>query len=412
MAVLRQQPPSRRRLHPASPLCILFVLLSLLLSILSITSTIKSSTKIITTKPYNQPRPLNVDEIGNPYHNFGLFETDYEQMLNNLKIFVYPDIYGNSSSPFSNIFVPIPNPTNPKLGNYYSEHAFKSSLMRSSFVTMDPDRADLFFMPFSVNAMRNDRRLHSESSISDFVARYAGKIGSELGFWNKSGGADHFFVCCHSVGREAASKNWELRNNAIQVTCSSSYFQRFFLPHKDVALPQIWPRPEETLLNPPVAREKLVFFSGRVQNSRVRQDLLAMWENDGDMYINTLNQSLPYLEGFKRSRFCLHVKGYEVNTARVCDAIHYGCVPVIISNYYELPFANVLDWSKFAVIIRQEDISLLKKILLSISDNNYLEMYNNLNIIRKHFRWNEKPQRYDSFHMIIYQLWLRRNSHY
>ena len=82
------------------------------------------------------------------------------------------------------------------------------------------------------------------------------------------------------------------------------------------------------------------------------------------------NLSFQYEEGFRRSRYCLHVKGYEVNTARISDgsdAIHYGCIPVIISNYYDLPFSDLLYWSKFSIIIGQEDIGFLKKILLSVS---------------------------------------------
>lgn len=174
-------------------------------------------------------------------------------MLQNFRIFVYPDIY-NVSSPFSNIFLPHSNSFNSKIGNYYSEHAFKTALLKSSLITDRPELADMFFMPFSINAMRNDRRLRSEEAISEFVAKYAGRISGEFGYWNASGGADHFYVCCHSVGREAVSKHSGLYNNAIQVACSSSYFQRFFVAHKDVGLPQVWPRAGLKVLNPPHAR--------------------------------------------------------------------------------------------------------------------------------------------------------------
>lgn len=201
--------------------------------------------------------PSHSQRLGGPYHNWELFAADYEEMQQNFKIFVYPDIY-NASSPFANIFLPHPNSFNSisksKIGNYFSEHAFKAALLQSSLITPRPELAHMFFMPFSINAMRNDRRLRSEAAISDFVAQYAARISSEFDFWNASGGADHFYVCCHSVGREAASKHQGLYNSAIQVTCSSSYFQRFFVAHKDVGLPQVWPRPGFQVLNPPHAR--------------------------------------------------------------------------------------------------------------------------------------------------------------
>ncbi|KAL8519887.1 hypothetical protein ACS0TY_010718 [Phlomoides rotata] len=348
-----------------------------------------------------------------PYHNWELFDADYQEMLNKLKIFVYPDVsMNNESSPFARIFLPHPDPLDPKIGNYYSEHAFKLALLQSSFVTELAEEAHFFFMPFSINAMRNHPLLRSESAISDFVANYVSRISTDFPFWNASGGADHIFVCCHSVGREATSKHFEVRNNAVQLTCSSSYFQRLYTAHKDIALPQIWPRQNDQVLIPPNMRTKLVFFAGRVQNSNIRQELLSLWGNDTSFSINSGHPSLPYEEGFRKSKYCLHVKGYEVNTARVVDAIHYGCVPVVISNYYELPFANILDWSKFSIIVNQQDVPLLKSILMSVSEEMYMNLYQNLCMVRKHFRWHVvMPESYDAFHMTLYQLWLKRGVH-
>ncbi|KAL8519884.1 hypothetical protein ACS0TY_010718 [Phlomoides rotata] len=339
--------------------------------------------------------------------------SNYQEMLNKLKIFVYPDVsMNNESSPFARIFLPHPDPLDPKIGNYYSEHAFKLALLQSSFVTELAEEAHFFFMPFSINAMRNHPLLRSESAISDFVANYVSRISTDFPFWNASGGADHIFVCCHSVGREATSKHFEVRNNAVQLTCSSSYFQRLYTAHKDIALPQIWPRQNDQVLIPPNMRTKLVFFAGRVQNSNIRQELLSLWGNDTSFSINSGHPSLPYEEGFRKSKYCLHVKGYEVNTARVVDAIHYGCVPVVISNYYELPFANILDWSKFSIIVNQQDVPLLKSILMSVSEEMYMNLYQNLCMVRKHFRWHVvMPESYDAFHMTLYQLWLKRGVH-
>ncbi|KAK6139097.1 hypothetical protein DH2020_027158 [Rehmannia glutinosa] len=357
----------------------------------------------------SSPPPLEIKTMASPYHNWELFNADYHEMLKRLRIFVYPDVsMNNESSPFARVFLPHPNPLDPKIGNYFSEHAFKLALLQSSLVTRRPEEAHFFFMPFSINVMRNHHRLHSELSISNFVANYVSRISSEFEFWNASGGADHFFVCCHSVGREAASKHFGVRNNAIQITCSSSYFQRLYTAHKDIALPQVWPRLRDQVLNPPNRRTKLVFFAGRVQNSDIRQELLSLWENDTSFSIFSGHPSFPYEEGFRTSKYCLHVKGYEVNTARLVDAIHYGCIPVLISNYYDLPFANILDWSRFSIIVNQRDVAFLKNILTTVSEETYLNLYRNLGMIRKHFRWHAVPMSYDAFHMTAYQLWLRR----
>ncbi|KDP23220.1 hypothetical protein JCGZ_23053 [Jatropha curcas] len=352
----------------------------------------------------------HLKELGSgPYHNWKLFAADFKEMMQHLKIYVYPDVFNRSNS-LANIFLPLENPfQHPKLDNYLSEHMFKAALLRSPLLTLVPEQAHLFFLPFSINNLRNDHRFHSEASISKFVAQYTTTISHRFKFWNASAGADHFYVCCHSVGRLAASSHSALHNNAIQLTCSSSYFQRLFVSHKDVGLPQVWPRPPQKTLNPPHTRHRLVYFAGRLQNSHIRQELINLWGNDTDMDIFDGSPSFPYDEGFKRSRYCLHVKGYEVNTARISDAIHYGCIPVIISNNYDLPFANVLDWSKFSIIIHHRDIAFLKKRLLAITTQTYLDMYHNLCKVRRHFRWHITPKGYDSFYMSAYQLWLRRS---
>ncbi|GLJ45744.1 hypothetical protein SUGI_0962680 [Cryptomeria japonica] len=345
------------------------------------------------------------EQLEGPYHNWGLFQADFQQMLRTFKIYVYPDIYNNNSS-FAGIFLPHPNPYDRKLGNYFSEHMFKVGLLKSPFLTSNPREAHFFFLPFSINSLRNDRRVFSGAAIAQFVADYSKNISESFGFWNRSQGADHFYVCCHSVGRDVASKFVDLHRNVVQVVCSSSYFQRFYVSHKDVALPQVWPRLPETNLVPPSERTTLAFFAGRVQNSRIRQRLIELWENDTSMIIS--GKFHDSREGLTKSKYCLHVKGYEVNTARISDAIHFGCVPVIISDHYDLPFANVLDWSKFSIVISHNDVQHLKAILLSISEEMYASFLANLHLVRRHFNWNASPQDYDSFLMTVYQLWLRR----
>lgn len=115
----------------------------------------------------------------------------------------------------------------------------------------------------------------------------------------------------------------------------------------------------------------------------------------------------PYTQELLNSKFCLHVKGFEVNTARAGDALYHGCVPVIIANHYDLPFTDILDWKSFSIIVATLDIPLLKKIL---RNSDYLVLKSNVLDVRKHFQWHFPPVDYDAFHMVMYELWLRRSS--
>ncbi|KAK4282120.1 hypothetical protein QN277_013533 [Acacia crassicarpa] len=336
------------------------------------------------------------------YHERDMFMEDYEEMKRSFKIYVYPH---SKDDAFANVLLPANEEPG---GNYASESYFKKALMNSQFITPDPANADLFFMPFSIASLRHDRRV-GVGGIKGFVRDYIREISHKYPYWNRSDGADHFYVACHSVGRTAMEKAPQVKFNAIQVVCSSSYFLTGYIAHKDTCLPQIWPRQG----NPPNLassdRKKLAFFAGGM-NSRERKQLVRTWGNDSEIFAHAGRLKTPYADELLGSKFCLHAKGYEVNTARIGDSIYYGCVPVVVADYYDLPFADVLNWNSFSVVVNAIDIPLLKKVLKDISTEEYQKLHNNVLKVRKHFKWHSSPVDFDAFYMVMYELWLRRSS--
>ena len=170
------------------------------------------------------------------FHDETIFYEDYREMKKSMKIFIYPH---SKKEPFSHALLPVDfDPT----GNYASEGYFHKVLVKSHFITKDPEKADFFFMPFSITALRNDRKV-SVHGIPSFIRGYVSTIQEKYPFWNRSGGVDHFYAACHSVGRTAMSETEEVKVNAIQVVCSASHFIKGYVAHKDISLPQVWPRP-------------------------------------------------------------------------------------------------------------------------------------------------------------------------
>jgi hypothetical protein len=51
---------------------------------------------------------------------------------------------------------------------------------------------------------------------------------------------------------------------------------------------------------------------------------------------------------------------------------------VILSDYYDLPFNDVLDWRKFAVVLKERDVYQLKSILKSISQEEFVSLHKSL----------------------------------
>ncbi|KAK9715906.1 hypothetical protein RND81_06G197900 [Saponaria officinalis] len=339
----------------------------------------------------------------NVYHDKEIFLQNYEEMKKNLKIYIYPH---DKNDPFASSLLPVYTPEPG--GNYASESYFKNVLFKSRFVTTNPSEADLFFLPFSIASLRHDRRV-GVGGLQDFIKDYMTSVIQIYPYWNRTDGADHFYVACHSIGRMAMEKVGFVKSNAIQVVCSSSYFLANYYAHKDVCFPQIWPRHDEPLDLGLSKRKRLAFFAGAV-NSPIRKEVLKAWQNDTSIFVHSGRMKAPYSEQLLGSKYCLHVKGFEVNTARIGDALFYGCVPVILADYYDLPFMDIVNWKSFSVIVTSSDISNLKKILTNISSKEYSKLQANVLKVRKHFQWNKSAVDFDAFYMVLYELWLRRSS--
>ena len=70
---------------------------------------------------------------------------------------------------------------------------------------------------------------------------------------------------------------------------------------------------------------------------------------------------------------------------KVIVDIPFSFSAVIISDYYDLPFNGILDWRKFAVILRERDVYQLKQILKAITDEEFVRLHNNLVKVRHLF---------------------------
>lgn len=56
----------------------------------------------------------------------------------------------------------------------------------------------------------------------------------------------------------------------------------------------------------------------------------------------------------------------------------YASFAVILSDYYDLPFNDILDWRKFSIILKESEVYNLKQVLKDISDAEFLQLHENL----------------------------------
>ncbi|XP_073102098.1 probable glycosyltransferase At5g03795 isoform X1 [Elaeis guineensis] len=320
--------------------------------------------------------PSDLPSSPTVYHSPEVFRRNYAEMERKFKVFIYPE--GDPNTYYQ---------TPRKLtGKYASEGYFFQNIRESRFRTDDPDQAHLFFIPISPHKMRG--KGISYENMTMIVQNYVEGLISKYPYWNRTLGADHFLVTCHDVGVRAFEGLPFLIKNSIRVVCSPSY-DVGYIPHKDVALPQVLqpfalPAGGNDIEN----RTVLGFWAGH-RNSKIRVILARVWENDTELAIsnNRISRAigeLVYQKRFYKTKFCICPGGSQVNSARIADSIHYGCIPVILSNYYDLPFNDILDWHKFSLILKESDVYQLKSILKAISHEEFIALHKSL----VKFVWN------------------------
>ncbi|GAB4827497.1 hypothetical protein Ancab_034380 [Ancistrocladus abbreviatus] len=317
-----------------------------------------------------------------PYLSPTTLFQNYQKMLNNFKIFIYPQ-----NTPV--------NFTNPILNLFYG------SLLSSPFRTSDPEEAHLFFVPFPPNqSPRSLARL-----IADLRATYP--------YWQRTLGADHFYLSCEGV-RPSSSRNVvELKKNAVQISCLPSR-SGAFIPHKDITFPPLIHAPPHLL--PP--KEKISRTLKYVGYYRSSSSSTAGWGIIGSLISDSefLIESEPsdqwtQVRRVESSKFCLFT--YDGTLSGVGEALKYGCVPVVITDrpIQDLPFMDLLRWQDLALFVGSSNgDEELKHVLHDTSEERYERMRGLGMTAAQHFVWNASPQPLDAFHMLMYQLWFRRHA--
>ncbi|KAM3208037.1 hypothetical protein ACQJBY_063000 [Aegilops geniculata] len=300
--------------------------------------------------------------------------------------------------------------------------------------TWDAGRAHAFFLPFSVVQMVElaYRPLsYDRAPLLSLVGDYVRVVASRHPFWNRSAGADHFMLSCHDWGPDVSKGDPELYANGIRALCNANTSEGF-RPGKDVSIPEINLYTGDTprqLLGPPPglsARPYLAFFAGG-RHGHIRELLLRHWKGRDPATFPVYEYDLPsatgnssshkrrgrdrqsdYFDYMHRSRFCLCPSGHEVASPRVVEAIHAGCIPVLVTDGYAPPFADVLRWESFSVSVPVADIPRLKEVLEGIPTAEVERLRDGMRLVKRHFTLRQPPERLDMFHMILHSVWLRR----
>ncbi|KAL2548828.1 Exostosin family protein [Forsythia ovata] len=285
-----------------------------------------------------------------------------------------------------NFMIFIYNPSKPFTFQNQTASLFYSSLLKSSFLTQDPNEAHLFFVPFSPDTSKRS------------LARLVRDLRINHPYWNRTLGADHFFVSPAGIDYSSDRNVLELKKNSVQISVFPVTSANF-IPHKDITLPPL--NPSALVISAAPKNASTTTFLGYIKwDGKTESNLVEELKKDGDFLIDIETDSLDHVGNVKNSKFCLLF--YGVDVAWMVEAMALGCVPVVIVDrpIQDLPLMDVLRWSDLGLLVAARGgAKRLKEVLNDVGEGKYSEMRGMASAASKHLVWNEEPQPLDAFHM-------------
>lgn len=293
---------------------------------------------------------------------------------------------------------------------YLFDDMKKNSLERvGSAVTrvMDPEEADLFYVPFfsslslvanpirsgNVVAANVDRPAYSDEEMQESLIEWLEKQK----YWKRNNGWDHVFICQDPNALYKVVDR--VKNGVLLVSDFGRLARNQASLAKDVILPYSHRIDTYTGDIGVENRNSLLFFMGnryRKEGGKIRDLLFQLLEKEEDVIIKHGAQSRESRrearKGMHTSKFCLHPAGDTPSACRLFDAIVSLCVPVIISDYIELPFEDVVDYRKIAVFVDSNTAvkpRFLVKKLRKVSMERILEFQRELKKVKHYYEYED-----------------------
>eukprot|EP00931_Biecheleriopsis_adriatica_P065210 TRINITY_DN39808_c0_g1_i1.p1 TRINITY_DN39808_c0_g1~~TRINITY_DN39808_c0_g1_i1.p1 ORF type:complete len:540 (+),score=90.61 TRINITY_DN39808_c0_g1_i1:68-1621(+) len=245
-------------------------------------------------------------------------------------------------------------------------------LRQGSCITKDPDEADFFLVPWHTWCDRIVYKMNQTFPKREVSAVYIDLLKRReelLPHWSRHEGRDHVFIFSDQgmnffpEWRDYIPHSVFAVTEALTPKCGPSCFN----PWKDFVIPGHtdyfrYRRMRE--FNLPSEQRTLLFnFHGRhpglndlYKNNVVRGKIIEVFSGIEGVSVGGFTDD--YFERMGSSHFCLVPMGTSSWTNHLYESFFAGCIPVILSDNFKVPFENLLDWPSFSVKWPMSDVSM------------------------------------------------------
>ncbi|CAJ1327330.1 unnamed protein product [Effrenium voratum] len=250
-------------------------------------------------------------------------------------------------------------------------------LRQGSCLTTNHEEADYFFVPWHTWCDRIVHKMNqSRREVSAVYIDLMKRKQELLPHWTKNEGHDHVFIFSDQgmnffpEWRDYIPHSMFVVTEALTPRCGPSCFNAW----KDFTVPghtDYFRYRRMAMFNLPTDQRTLLLnFHGRhpglndlYKNNYVRGNIIRVF--DGLEGVSVGGFTDDYFERMGASHFCLVPMGTSSWTNHLYEAFHAGCIPVILSDGFKVPFESFLDWPSFSVKWPMTDVSKnLHKFLL------------------------------------------------
>lgn len=248
----------------------------------------------------------------------------------------------------------------------------------SPFYTNDPESACMFIPSVDV-LNQNSIRL-----------KELGQVLASLPWWN--GGTNHLVFNMLPGSSPDYSTVLEV-DTGKAVLAGGGFSTWSYRKTFDVSIPVFNPliTPKNMPTKSYLERRKYLVISSQTSLHREYREVLHQIEKESSHFLfiqkcvgeeRSWNFSrrckgdavYDYPDILQDSTFCLVVRGARMGQPALYDVMSAGCIPVIVADGYILPFSEVLDWKRIAVVVREEELGDLIHILETFTQERIFQL--------------------------------------